>query len=192
MWPASGVRPRRPRRSGAEALLRPVCPTRAAWSQAVWSGPTGDRPFTTSQATPDASYVVYHAQPRSETTPQRPAGGVQPDGRVQRQRAAADPDGEEVVVGRPTLPQPFGPADQRPEAWRVGVEVVGGGGHLRQVGEVAGPLAAPGPAGGPPLDQAQPDAERQRGDGGAGDGGDQQRVPGPRDGEQERQRSGAA
>jgi len=122
---------------------------------------------------------------------------------VQRQRAAADPDGEEVVVGRPTLPQPFGPADQRPEAWRVGVEVVGGGelggrqvvgggGHLRQVGEVAGPLAAPGPAGGPPLDQAQPDAERQRGDGGAGDGGDQQRVPGPRDGEQERQRSGAA
>jgi hypothetical protein len=134
---------------------------------------------------------------------QRPAGGVQADGRVQRHRAAADPDGEEVVVGRAALPQPLGPADQRPEAWRVGVEVVGGGelggrqvtgggADLRQVGEVAGPLPAPGPAGGAPLGQAQADAQRQRGDRRAGDGGHQQWVPGPGDGEQERQRPGAA
>jgi hypothetical protein len=108
-------------------------------------------------------------QQRGVAFDQRAAGGVQPDRCVQRDRAAADPDGEEVVVGRPPFPQPLGPADQRPQAWRVGVEVVGGGElggrqlvgggrHLRQVGEVAGSLPAPGLAGGPSLVKAQRDS----------------------------------
>jgi hypothetical protein len=142
-------------------------------------------------------------QQRGVAFDERAAGGVQPDRCVQRDRAAADPDGEEVVVGRPPFPQPLGPADQRPQAWRVGVEVVGGGElggrqlvgggrHLRQVGEVAGSLPTPGLAGGPSLVKAQDDSQSQRGDRRAGDGDHQQRVPGSRDGEQERQRPGAA
>ena len=131
------------------------------------------------------------------------AGGVEPGRGGEGDGAAADPHREEVGVAGAALPEPVGLVDRRPEGRQVGVEVLGdgelGGGQLvgldrdlLEVGEVAGPFAAPGPAGGAALDQAEHEARHHRGDGGPDHQGDQPRRPGAGDGEQERDRPTAA
>jgi hypothetical protein len=130
-------------------------------------------------------------------------GGFEPDRGGQRDRAAADPDGEEVVVGRAALPEAVGPGDRGPQPRRVGVEVLGGGElgrglplgrrrDLGEVGQVAGALAAAGPAGGPALGQAEGQPDRDRGAGRGDHQADQPAGPGAGDGEQERDRPAAA
>ena len=57
-------------------------------------------------------------------------------------------------------------------------------GDLLEVGEVAGPFAAPGSAGGAALDQAEHETRRHRGDGVLAHQGDQPGRPGAGDGEQ--------
>ena len=73
----------------------------------------------------------------------------------------------------------------------VAARVVGLGRDLLEVGQVAGPVAAPGPAGGAALDQAEPQSRQHRGGGGADDQGDQPHGPRPRHREQERDRPAA-
>ena len=131
------------------------------------------------------------------------AGGVEPGWGGEGDGGAADPHREEVGVGGAAFPEPGGPVDRRPERRQVGVEVLGdgelGGGQLvgldrdpLEVGEVAGPFAASGSAGGAALDQAEHEARHDRGDGGPGHQGDQPCWPGAGDGEQERHRPTAA
>jgi hypothetical protein len=133
----------------------------------------------------------------------RAGGGGEPDRSGQRNRAAADADGEVVLIGRAPLPEPLDPVDQRPQLGQVGVEMVGDPelerrqpgrlvAHPIQVDEVAGPLPAPRPAGGPPLDQAQREPQPDRGEGGADDDGDQPGGAGTGNGEQEHDRTAAA
>jgi hypothetical protein len=68
---------------------------------------------------------------------ERVGGAVEPDRSSQRDRAAADPDHEEVGVGRAAFPEPVGPLDRRPQRGQVGMEVLGHG-ELRR-GQVIGP-----------------------------------------------------
>ena len=127
------------------------------------------------------------------------AGGVEAGPVGEGDRASPDPHREEVAVGGATLPEAVGLVDDRPEGRWVGVEVLGdgelGGGQvvglgrdLLEVGEVAGPVPAPGPAGGAALDQAEPEPGRHRGHGGPEHQGDQPPGPGSGDREQERDR----
>jgi hypothetical protein len=126
------------------------------------------------------------------------AGGVEAGPVGEGDRASADPHREEVGVGGAALPEAVG-ADDCPEGGWIGVEVfgdgelggrqvVGLGGDLAEVGEVAGPVPAPGSAGGAALDQAESEARHHRGGGRADDQDHQPRGPGPGDGEQERDR----
>ena len=130
-------------------------------------------------------------------------GTVEPDRGGQGDRAAADPDAEEVGVGRAAFPEPVGPLDRRPQQGQVGMEVLGRGElgrgqpvglerGLVEMGEVAGSFPAPRPAGRPPFDQAEGEARRHRGDGRTDHQGDQPARARARDGEQERDRPCAA
>src|SRR5512133_253933 len=58
---------------------------------------------------------------------ERVGSAVEPHRSGERDRAAADADGEEVVVAGAALPQAVGPDDPRPQLGRVGMEVLGGG-----------------------------------------------------------------
>ena len=98
----------------------------------------------------------------------RAGGGVEAGPGGERDRAAADPHREEVGVGGATLPEAVGLVDDGPERRRAWVEVLGdgelGGGQLvgpgrdlLEVGQVAGPVPAPCPAGGAAFDQAEPE-----------------------------------
>jgi hypothetical protein len=134
---------------------------------------------------------------------ERIAGAVEPDRGGERDRAAADPDREEVGVGGAALPEAIGPGDHRPQLGRVGMELLGGGELCRgqlvgphrgsgEVGEIAGAFAAPGPAGGAafPETQRQPGHDRRPGRG--DDQGDEPRGAGTGHREQEPDRPAAA
>jgi hypothetical protein len=121
--------------------------------------------------------------------------GVEAGRGGERDRATADPDGEEVGVGGAALPEAVGFGDRSPESRWSGMEVLGDGelGCGQVVGLSCGPgevgeVAAPCPAGGPAFDQAEGQAGDHRGGGGADDERDQPGGAGTGDGEQERQR----
>jgi hypothetical protein len=131
------------------------------------------------------------------------AGRLEPHRGSQRHRAPAGPDGEEVGVGRAALPEAVAAVDRRPQPGQVGMEVVGhgqlGGGQPAgrpgdpvEVGQVAGPFPAPGPAGLAALDQVEAEAGRHRGGGPADRQGDQPSGSRTGDREQERHRAPAA
>jgi hypothetical protein len=125
--------------------------------------------------------------------------GVEAGRGGERDRAAADADGQEVGIGGAPLPEAVSLIDDRPEPGWVGMEMAGHGDLGR--GQVVGPpcdlgevaeVAAPGAAGGPAFDQAEGEAGGDRGRGRGDDEGDQPGGAGAGNGEQERERPAAA
>jgi hypothetical protein len=171
-----------------------------------WAGEGQDAEFTkrdrdrgVGEPAGAANELLGRQQELGVVLGERVARSVEAGRGGERDRAAADPDGEEIGVGGTAFPEAVGLGDRRPEPPWAGVEVLGDRELVRGqvvglscgLGEV-GEVAAPGPAGGPALNQAEGEAGGHRGGGRADDEGDQPGGAGARDGEQERQRPSAA
>ncbi len=122
--------------------------------------------------------VLRHCQQLGIVVGQRVAAELQAHGRCQRQRTAADPHLQEVLVGRGPLPDPLAAVHQRQERRQVGVQVLGRGpldgpdpgelvGDVPEMSKVAATLASPRATGHVPRPEAQGEAgtagEQQRG-----------------------------